>query len=215
MAVGWEWLMRACSTSLVGARGALSIETIRRPVMKRCRKLSAYGYHGDDMPSATRIFVSTASSLSTKSPTSITRRSRTTRTSPRIFTSWTRISVRPVARKSTAIPVSGFVRQRFTKWWKWVRRPACENGHADGVRTNRQLQINFSNCVHCKTCDIMDPYNHFRDLVQNLEPRRIKIEDILRIISRHYGVSKGDLLSQRRHRSVVWPRQIGMYWRSI
>jgi chromosomal replication initiator protein len=50
-----------------------------------------------------------------------------------------------------------------------------------------------------------------RDLVQNLEPRRIKIEDILRIISRHYGVSKGDLLSQRRHRSVVWPRQIGMY----
>ena len=50
-----------------------------------------------------------------------------------------------------------------------------------------------------------------RDLVQGLEPRRIKIEDILRIISRHYGVSKSDLLSQRRHRSVVWPRQIGMY----
>jgi len=50
-----------------------------------------------------------------------------------------------------------------------------------------------------------------RDLVQGIEPRRIKIEDILRIISRHYGVSKSDLLSQRRHRSVVWPRQIGMY----
>ena len=50
-----------------------------------------------------------------------------------------------------------------------------------------------------------------RDLVQGLEPRRIKIEDILRIISRHFGVSKSDLLSQRRHRSVVWPRQIGMY----
>jgi len=28
-----------------------------------------------------------------------------------------------------------------------------ENGQ-DGLR----LQINFSNCVHCKTCDIMDPY---------------------------------------------------------
>ena len=50
-----------------------------------------------------------------------------------------------------------------------------------------------------------------RDLVQGIEPRRIKIEDILRIISRHFGVSKGDLISQRRHRSVVWPRQIGMY----
>ena len=50
-----------------------------------------------------------------------------------------------------------------------------------------------------------------RDLVQNFEPRRIKIEDILRIISRHFGVSRADILSQRRHRSVVWPRQIGMY----
>jgi electron-transferring-flavoprotein dehydrogenase len=28
-------------------------------------------------------------------------------------------------------------------------------GGADG---KRRLQINFSNCVHCKTCDIMDPY---------------------------------------------------------
>jgi electron-transferring-flavoprotein dehydrogenase len=22
----------------------------------------------------------------------------------------------------------------------------------------KQLHINFANCVHCKTCDIMDPY---------------------------------------------------------
>jgi len=28
------------------------------------------------------------------------------------------------------------------------------NGPGDG----RRLQINPSNCVHCKTCDIMDPY---------------------------------------------------------
>jgi electron-transferring-flavoprotein dehydrogenase len=30
-----------------------------------------------------------------------------------------------------------------------------ESGAGDG---KRKLQINFSNCVHCKTCDIMDPY---------------------------------------------------------
>ena len=30
---------------------------------------------------------------------------------------------------------------------------AAGNDHYDG-----RLQINFSNCVHCKTCDIMDPY---------------------------------------------------------
>ena len=28
----------------------------------------------------------------------------------------------------------------------------------DGTNGKRKLQINFSNCVHCKTCDIMDPY---------------------------------------------------------
>ena len=28
----------------------------------------------------------------------------------------------------------------------------------NGAEGKRQLQINFSNCVHCKTCDIMDPY---------------------------------------------------------
>jgi chromosomal replication initiator protein len=50
-----------------------------------------------------------------------------------------------------------------------------------------------------------------RDLIHGQEPRRIKIDEILKVISRHYGVSKSDLLSERRHRSVVWPRQIGMY----
>jgi len=28
----------------------------------------------------------------------------------------------------------------------------------DAATGKRRLQINFSNCVHCKTCDIMDPY---------------------------------------------------------
>jgi chromosomal replication initiator protein len=50
-----------------------------------------------------------------------------------------------------------------------------------------------------------------RDLMHGTEPRRIKIEDILRVVSKHFAVSRGDILSQRRHRSVVWPRQIGMY----
>ncbi len=50
-----------------------------------------------------------------------------------------------------------------------------------------------------------------RDLLSGVEPRRVKIEDILKAVSRHFAVSKQDILSQRRHRSVVWPRQIGMY----
>ncbi|MEO1207423.1 MAG: chromosomal replication initiator protein DnaA [Pseudomonadota bacterium] len=70
----------------------------------------------------------------------------------------------------------------------------------------------FANWHYMRTPITMDiAETVIRDLVQGLEPRRIKIEDILRYVSRHFGVSKSDLLSQRRHRSVVWPRQIGMY----
>lgn len=50
-----------------------------------------------------------------------------------------------------------------------------------------------------------------RDLMRGKEPRRVKIDDILRIVAKHFGVSRGDILSQRRNRSIVWPRQIGMY----
>ncbi len=83
-----------------------------------------------------------------------------------------------------------------------------ENGRElEGAVT--RLYANWQYMRTSITLDIAETV--VRDLVQGIEPRRIKIEDILRIISRHFGVSKGDLLSQRRHRSVVWPRQIGMY----
>ncbi len=36
--------------------------------------------------------------------------------------------------------------------------PAAVYEMVDGGDGGRRLQINFSNCVHCKTCDIMDPY---------------------------------------------------------
>jgi chromosomal replication initiator protein len=50
-----------------------------------------------------------------------------------------------------------------------------------------------------------------RDLVGAREPRRVRIEDIQRVVSRHYNVSKADLLSARRTRTIVRPRQIAMY----
>jgi chromosomal replication initiator protein len=49
------------------------------------------------------------------------------------------------------------------------------------------------------------------DLVGAREPRRIRIEDIQKIVARHYNVSKHDLLSARRTRTIVRPRQIAMY----
>ena len=42
--------------------------------------------------------------------------------------------------------------QRFcpANVYEMVQDPAAASG--------RRLQLNFSNCVHCKTCDVKDPY---------------------------------------------------------
>ncbi|WP_438276752.1 chromosomal replication initiator protein DnaA [Nitrobacter sp.] len=50
-----------------------------------------------------------------------------------------------------------------------------------------------------------------RDLIRPQEPRRIKIEDIQRVVARQYNVSRSDLLSSRRTANVVRPRQVAMY----
>jgi chromosomal replication initiator protein len=47
------------------------------------------------------------------------------------------------------------------------------------------------------------------------EPKRVRIEDIQRIVARHYNVSKTELLSNRRTRTIVKPRQVAMYLSKI
>jgi chromosomal replication initiator protein len=50
-----------------------------------------------------------------------------------------------------------------------------------------------------------------RDLIRPVEPKRVRIEDIQRIVARQYNVSRADLLSSRRTANVVRPRQVAMY----
>jgi chromosomal replication initiator protein len=50
-----------------------------------------------------------------------------------------------------------------------------------------------------------------RDLIRPQEPRRVKIEEIQRVVARQYNVSRADLLSSRRTANVVRPRQVAMY----
>jgi chromosomal replication initiator protein len=50
-----------------------------------------------------------------------------------------------------------------------------------------------------------------RDLIRPQEPKRVKIEDIQRVVARQYNVSRADLLSSRRTANVVRPRQVAMY----
>ena len=50
-----------------------------------------------------------------------------------------------------------------------------------------------------------------RDLVRTREPKRVKIEDIQKLVATHFNVSRADILSSRRTATVVRPRQIAMY----
>jgi len=53
--------------------------------------------------------------------------------------------------------------------------------------------------------------HEMRDFVRPQDPKRVKIEDIQRIVARQYNVSRADLLSSRRTANVVLPRQVAMY----
>ena len=53
--------------------------------------------------------------------------------------------------------------------------------------------------------------NAVKDLIRPSDPKRVRVDDILRVVAKHYNVSRADLLSQRRTATVVKPRQIAMY----
>ena len=50
-----------------------------------------------------------------------------------------------------------------------------------------------------------------RDLIRTREPKKVRIEDIQKLVATHYSVSRADILSSRRTANVVRPRQIAMY----
>ena len=50
-----------------------------------------------------------------------------------------------------------------------------------------------------------------RDLIRSKELKRVKIEDIQKLVATHYSVTRADILSSRRTATVVKPRQVAMY----
>lgn len=48
-------------------------------------------------------------------------------------------------------------------------------------------------------------------LIKSADTKRVRIEDIQKVVARQFNVSKNDLLSNRRTRVIVRPRQIAMY----
>lgn len=101
-----------------------------------------------------------------------------------------------------------------------VPLPVLAHVASQVTQSGRDLEAAVTRLLHhsafykkAVTTDLADEV--IRDLVRPADPRRIRVEDILRVVSKHYGVTRADLLSSRRTANVVRPRQIAMYLAKI
>ena len=81
--------------------------------------------------------------------------------------------------------------------------------------SGRDLEGAFNQLVFRKSFEPSLSLERVDELLVHLvgtgEAKRVRIEDIQRIVARHYNVSRQELVSNRRTRVVVKPRQIAMY----
>ncbi|HEX2147005.1 MAG TPA: chromosomal replication initiator protein DnaA [Pseudorhizobium sp.] len=81
--------------------------------------------------------------------------------------------------------------------------------------SGRELEGAFNQLVFRKSFEPTLTIERVDELLAHLvgagEAKRVRIEDIQRIVARHYNVSRQELVSNRRTRVVVKPRQIAMY----
>jgi chromosomal replication initiator protein len=90
----------------------------------------------------------------------------------------------------------------------FIARSVTHNGRDLEGALNRMLACSQLNREPL-TMELAE--REIRDLVRPQDPKKVKIEDIQRIVARHYNVSRSDLLSSRRTANVVRPRQVAMY----
>jgi chromosomal replication initiator protein len=90
----------------------------------------------------------------------------------------------------------------------WLARQLTANGRDLEGAVNRMLA---HAAVSGAPLDLATAETAIKDLIRTREPRKVKIEDIQRLVASHYNVSKSDILSSRRTATVVRPRQIAMY----
>ncbi len=90
----------------------------------------------------------------------------------------------------------------------YVAKTICTNGRdLDGAVNRLMAHATLSGTAH--TVETAEAA--IRDLVRTRELKRVKIEDIQKLVASHYNVSRADILSARRTATVVRPRQIAMY----
>jgi len=81
--------------------------------------------------------------------------------------------------------------------------------------SGRELEGAFNQLMFRQSFEPQITVDRIDDILRHMcrsgEPKRPRIEDIQRIVARHYNVSKTELLSNRRTRTIVKPRQVAMY----
>src|SRR3974390_1549143 len=90
----------------------------------------------------------------------------------------------------------------------YIAKTVTHNGRALEGALNRLL-AHSKLTGHAVTLEMAE--REVRDLIRPQDPKRVKIEDIQRVVARQYNVSRSDLLSSRRTANVVRPRQVAMY----
>jgi chromosomal replication initiator protein len=90
----------------------------------------------------------------------------------------------------------------------WLARQLTANGRDLEGAVNRMLAHATLSGV---PLDLATAESAIKDLIRTREPRKVKIEDIQRLVANHYNISKSDILSSRRTATVVRPRQIAMF----
>ncbi len=90
----------------------------------------------------------------------------------------------------------------------WLARQLSANGRDLEGAVNRMLA---HATLSGEPIDLPTAEAAIKDLIRTREPKKVKIEDIQRLVASHFNVSKADILSARRTATVVKPRQIAMY----
>ncbi|MBT9372152.1 chromosomal replication initiator protein DnaA [Rhizobium sp. CSW-27] len=83
------------------------------------------------------------------------------------------------------------------------------------ANSGRELEGAFNQLIFRRSFEPELSLERVDELLAHLvgagEAKRVRIEDIQRIVARHYNVSRQELVSNRRTRVIVKPRQIAMY----
>lgn len=97
-----------------------------------------------------------------------------------------------------------------------ISEPMLEHIASTSVTDGRELENVFSRLLLSTSCGDELTQARVNEVVRHRAietggSKKVRIEDIQRVVGRHYNVSKTELLSNRRTRTIVKPRQVAMY----